>query len=55
MFFLNPEEDMLSVIMIQLRPYSHLRYRETFGGLGMQAITRSWKDRPEYKIRATNF
>ena len=55
MFFLNPEEDMLSIIMIQLRPYSHLRYREIFGGLTMQAITRSWKDRSNYKIRATNF
>jgi len=55
MFFLNPEEDMLSIIMIQLRPYSHLRYREIFGGLTMQAITRSWQDRPNYKIRATNF
>lgn len=55
MFFLNPEEDMLSIIMIQLRPYSHLRYREIFGALSMQAITRSWKDRAEYKIRATNF
>lgn len=55
MFFLNPEEDMLSIIMIQLRPYSHLRYREIFGGLSMQSITRSWKDRPDYKIRATNF
>lgn len=55
MFFLNPEEDMLSIIMIQLRPYSHLRYREIFGGLTMQAITRSWQDRSNYKIRATNF
>lgn len=55
MFFLNPEEDMLSIILIQLRPYSHLSYREMFGSLTMQAITRSWKDRPEYKIRATNF
>lgn len=55
MFFLNPEEDMLSIIMIQLRPYSHLRYREVFGGLTMQAITRSWQDRFNYKIRATNF
>ena len=55
MFFLNPEEDMLSIIMIQLRPYSHLRYREIFGGLSMQAITRSWQDRNDYRIRATNF
>ena len=55
MFFLNPEEDMLSIIMIQLRPYSHLRYREIFGGLSMQSITKSWQDRPNYKIRATNF
>ena len=55
MFFLNPEEDMLSIIMIQLRPYSHLRYREIFGGLSMQAITRSWQDRNDYRIRATKF
>ena len=55
MFFLNPAEDMLSIIMIQLRPYSHLRYREIFGGLSMQAITKSWQDRPDYAIRATNF
>lgn len=55
MFFLNPEEDMLSIILIQLRPYRHLRYREIFAGLTMQAITRSWKDRADYKIHASNF
>ena len=55
MFWIMPEEDMVAIVMTQVRPYSHLRYREIFGGLALQAITRSWKDRADYKIHANNF
>lgn len=55
MFWIMPEEDMLAIVMAQIRPYSHLRYREIFGGLSLQAITESWKNRDNYKIHANNF
>jgi len=55
MFWIMPEEDMVAIVMTQIRPYSHLRYREIFGALALQSITKSWKDRPDYKIRANNF
>lgn len=37
-FFIDPKEEMIGVMMIQLRPYSHVNIRQDFKTVAMQAV-----------------
>jgi CubicO group peptidase (beta-lactamase class C family) len=37
-FFVDPREQMIGIVMIQLQPYTHLNLRRNFWSLAAQAI-----------------
>jgi CubicO group peptidase (beta-lactamase class C family) len=37
-FWIDPKEDMIGILMMQLRPYSHLNIRLDFQNLATQAV-----------------
>ena len=41
-FWIDPVEDMVSIMMMQMSPYSHFTLRQDFPNLVMQAITESY-------------
>lgn len=50
-FFVDPVEDMIGIIMIQITSYTHLRIRQDLGTLATQAIIDAKSSGPQ-KIRA---
>ena len=38
MFWIDPEEELVAIILTQIRPYSHIRLREGFHNVVNQAI-----------------